>query len=508
MPTATSAASFLGTFTYRNDNARDGVNPLETVLTPANVTSSHFGKLFSAPVDGDVYAEPLYVANVAISGQGTHNVVYVATEHDSVYALDADNGAQLWFTSFLDPAHGITTVAQADVSGCSQIVPEIGITATPVIAPSTNTLYLVAMTKENGAFFQRLHALDITTGAERPNSPMVIAGSVSGTGGGSTVVTFNALLHLDRNGLLYVGGPNARVYIAFASHCDIAPYHGWVMAYDAVSLVQTTVFNTTPNGGLGGIWQSGGGLASDSSGAVYAETGNGTFDADSGGVDFGDSFIRLDGSSLALTDFFTPFDQQKLSLNDLDLGSGAPVIIDSSSPSHPNEIIGAGKEGTIYVIDRNSMGHFHPGNDNQIVQSLPGAIGAAFSTPAFSSGRLYYIGASDVIKSFGFSNGILTSSPTSQGSDTFGFPGASPVVSSNAGTNGIVWALRTDAFGSGPVILYAYDALDVSNKLYDSTQAGSRDNPGIAVKFTVPTVANGKVYVGAVRQLSVFGLLP
>jgi hypothetical protein len=507
MPTATSAA-FPGTFTYRNDNARDGANPLETILTPANVNPSHFGKLFSAPVDGYVYAEPLYVANVAIPGQGTHNVAYVATEHDSVYALDADNGAQLWFTSFLDPAHGITTVSQADVRGCSQIVPEIGVTATPVIAPSTNTLYLVAMTKENGKFFQRLHALDISTGGERPNSPMVIAGSVSGTGDGGKVVTFDPLLHLDRNGLLYVGGANARVYLAFASHCDITPYHGWVMAYDAVSLAQTAVFNTTPNGGLGGIWQSGGGLASDSNGAVYAETGNGTFDADSGGIDFGDSFIRLDGRSLALTDFFTPFDQQNLAMNDLDLGSGGPVIVDSGSPSHPNEIIGAGKEGTIYVIDRNSMGHFHAGDDSQIVQSVPGAIGAAFSTPAFSSGRLYYIGVGDVIKSFGFSNGMLTTSPSSQGSDRFSYPGASPVVSSNAGTNGIVWALRTDAFGSGPAILYAYDALDVSMKLYDSTQAGSRDDPGIAVKFTVPTVANGKVYVGAVQQLSGFGLMP
>lgn len=493
--------------TYHSDNARTGQNLQETVLTPTNVNTVQFGKLFSLPVDGYIYAQPLYIANLNIGGQ-LHNVVFVATEHDSVYAFDADNpgAAPLWHTSFIDPAAGVTTVASVADTGCYDLVPEIGITGTPVIDPAAGRLYVVAKTKENGTFVQRIHALDITTGADAVG-PVTIQATVPGTGDGSDGhgnLTFNPLQENQRAALLLSNGV---LYIAFASHCDSNPYHGWVLAYDAATMNQVGAFNATPNGGMGGIWQSGGGAAADADGDVYVITGNGTFDADTGGSDFGDSFLKLAGGTLMLSDYFTPYDQASLAANDTDLGSGGPLLLPDQTVGPPHLLVGAGKEGTIYLVNRDAMGQFQTGSDSQIVQSLPGALGSLFSTPAYFANTVYFVAVDDVLKAYVLNNGQLTLS--GQAATPFGFPGASPVISANGSSNGIVWALQTDQYASaGPAVLHAYSAADVSIEFYNSNQNPARDDPGPAVKFTVPTVANGKVFVGTQNQLAVFGLYP
>ena len=498
-----------GVLTYHNDNMRTGQNVNESVLTPVNVNTTTFGLLFSIPVDGFIYAQPLYVAGLKIGGQ-VHNTVFVATEHDSVYAFDADTpGPPLWQTSFINPGAGITTVSSADVS-CVNIVPEIGITSTPVIDPTSGTLYVEANTKENGAFFHRLHALDVTTGAEKI-PPVVIQGAVAGNGDASVngFITFDPLRHLQRPALLL--SQNA-LYIAFGSHCDNNPYHGWVFAYDAQSLKQLGIFNATPNGNRGAIWQSGGGPAADATGNVFVMTGNGTFDGPSpgGNNDFGDSFLKLTPQALALSDFFTPFDQAILEATDGDLGSGSPLLLPDQAVGPPHLVVSAGKGGTIYVVDRDTMGGFIAnGNDQQIVQSIPGAVGSLFGTPAFFQNTVYFLAEGDVLRAFSLSNGHLGTSPASQSSTVFGFPGATPVISANGASNGIVWVLQTDqAEAGGPAVLHAYLATDVSTELYNSNQNAGRDNPGPAVKFTVPTVINGKVFVGTQTQLAIFGLVP
>jgi hypothetical protein len=505
-----------GVFTYHNDLARTGQNLNETILSPSNVNSTGFGKLFADPVDGQVYAQPLYVANVVIPGQGIHNVVYVATENNTVYAFDADtHGAPLWQTSL--SINGGTAVPSSDVN-CSDLVPVIGVTSTPVIDPSTNTLYVVAKTKEGPAtfpsYFQRLHALDIATGAEKFGGPVAIEATVSGTGDGSngTTITFDPFKQMNRPGLALVNGV---VYIAFASHCDHHPYHGWILAYDASHLTQRGVFITTPNGFEGGIWQSGGSVAVDEANNLYVMTGNGTFDANlPNGMDFGDSVLKLiqGGNTLTLVDYFTPFNQAMLNASDADLGSGAPMVLPNQSGAPvPSLLVGAGKEGTIYLLDRNNLGQFCSGctSDSQIVQSIPGALRANFGTPAFLNNTVYFLAAGDVLKAFALSGGRLSTSPTSQATTRFGFPGATPSVSANGTTGGIVWALQTDAFATNdPAVLHAYDADNVANELYSSNQAaGGRDTLGPAVKFTVPTVVNGKVYVGTATELDVFGVL-
>jgi len=506
-----------GVFTYHNDLARTGQNLNETILSPSNVNSTSFGKLFANPVDGQVYAQPLYVANVVIPDQGTHNVVYVATENNTVYAFDADTqGAPLWHTSL--SINGGTAVPSSDVN-CSDLYPVIGVTSTPVIDPTTNTLYIVAKTKEGPAtapsYFQRLHALDIATGAEKFGGPAAIEATVSGTGDGSngTTITFDPFQQMNRPGLALVNGV---VYIAFASHCDHNPYHGWILAYDASQLTQRGVFITTPNGIAGGIWQSGGSVAVDEANNLYVMTGNGTFDANlPNGMDFGDSVLKLvqGGNTLTLVDYFTPFSQALLEAGDADLGSGAPMVLPNQSGAPvPSLLVGAGKGGTIYLLNRNKLGQFCSGctSDSQIVQSIPSALGANFSTPAFWNNTVYFLAAGDVLKAFALSDGRLSTSPTSQATTKFGFPGATPSVSANGTTGGIVWALQTDDFATNdPAVLHAYDADNVANELYSSNQAaGGRDTLGPAVKFTVPTVINGKVYVGTATELDVFGVLP
>ncbi|TMJ11291.1 MAG: pyrrolo-quinoline quinone [Bacillati bacterium ANGP1] len=501
-------------FTYHNDLARTGQNLNETILTPGTVTSTTFGKLFADPVDEQIYAQPLYVANVAIPDQGIHNVVYVATENDTVYALDADApGAPLWQTSLL--VEGGTAVPISDLDPtCTDLVPVIGVTGTPVIDPTTNTLYVVAKTKEGPsdipAYVQRLHALDIATGAEKFGGPVTIAATVPGTGDGGkrTTLTFNPLLQLNRPGLALVNGV---VYIAFGSHCDIDPFHGWLFGYDAGLLTQVGVFVTTPNGRGGSIWQGGGSVAADAGNNLYVMTGNGTFDAYlPGAMDFGDSVLKL-FPTLTLADYFTPFDQDYLEAIDLDLGSGAPMVLPDQAGAVPHLLVGAGKEGTIYLLDRDNLGQFCGcSGDGQIVQSIPFALGIHFGTPAVWNNLVYFLAAFDVLKAFSISKGHLSTSPASQGTTAFGFPGATVSVSANGATDGIVWAVETHAYAKhGPAVLHAYDATDVGTELYNSTQAdGGRDTLGPAVKFAVPTVVNGKVYVGTANELDVFGVLP
>ena len=499
--------------TFHNDNARTGRNLNEKILTPVSVASTNFGKLFSQSVDGYVYAQPLVMTNVAIAGQGVHDVVFVATEHDSVYAFDAhSNVPALWSVSFLNPGTGVTTASSDDV-GCEDLVPEVGITSTPVIDPVTQTIYVSAKTKEvtdtTTNYFCRLHALDIGSGAEKFGGPVAIQPVASGTGDGNDGaghIAFDALTQFNRAALSLNNGV---VYLGFASHCDNGPYHGWLIGYTATNLQLKTFLNTTPNGGEGGIWQAGGGPAGDAAGNLYVITGNGTFAPASKG--YGDSFLKMSAASGALkvADYFTPYNQAYLAAQDLDLGSGGPVVLPDEAGNLFSRrlLVGAGKEGTIYLINRDNLHHYNAKNNALIVQSLKTAIGGCFSTPAYFNKQLYYIGVGDVLKAFSLKNAHLTAKVASQGPELFGFPGATPSVSADGTKNGIVWALQTDAYDvSGPAILRAYNATNVALEIYNSDAAGTRDQPGGAVKFAVPTIANGKVYVGTQYGLSVYGL--
>jgi hypothetical protein len=500
--------------TQHNDNYRSGQNLNETILTSSNVSSGQFGKMFSVAVDGYVYAQSLYVPNLTIPGKGVHNVLYIATEHDSVYALDADsdtggNSVPLWHTSFINPGNGITTISDNDLMGCGAIAPEVGITSTPVIDVTTNTIYVLAETKENGQFFHRLHALDITTGAEKLGGPVTIQATYPGTGEGGSggIITFDPVQHLNRPGLLLNNGD---VYLAWSSNCDTDPYHGWVMAYDKTALTQQGVWVTTPNGRAGGIWMSGAGVAADASGNVFVPTGNGTFESSGNPTDFGDSIVKLtlSGGALNLVDYFTPYDEGTLDVGDVDVASGGALLLPDQPGNHPHELVEAGKEGSIYVVDRDNMGHFNPNNNSQIVQNITGQIEGLYSMPAYWNNYVYFGGANDTLKAFALNNGLLSTSPTSESLSGLGWPGATPSVSANGTSNGIIWILQTAAaLNDGYEALYAYDATNLGNLLYASTDNEPRDNPGAVVKFAVPTIANGKVYVGAVRQVSVYGLL-
>lgn len=504
--------------TYQYDNGRTGQNTSETILTPANVNVNQFGKLFALGVDAPVDAQPLYVANVTIGGTA-HNVVFAATENDSVYAFDADsntgsNATYLWKASLVDAAHGAPPGATAvnrhdlpcDASGTW------GVTSTPVIDTSTNTMYAVAFSEENGKFLYRLHAIDITTGNEKSQGPVVIDATVSGTGDGSSngQLTFSQLspYQFIRPGLL-LSSPNGTIYIASGANCEgYGSFHGWVFAYNASTFAQTGVFNTTPNGGLGGIWMSGSGLAADSSGNLFVATGNGSFDTTNiPATMFGDTFLKL-SSTLTLLDYFTPWDQAYMDDYDDDLGSGGVLLLPDQPGSNPHELVEAGKLGFMYVVDRDQMtaGNLHYCTtcttfDTQILQDLY-VLGGMWAMPAYWNSNLYFWAASDVLKQFSVTNGVVSSGPVSTNSLTMGSFGTTPTISSNGASNGIVWAL---AVGD----LRAYDATNVSTtELYDSGEAaGGRDATGSILKFTTPIVANGKVYIGTSTEIDVFGLL-
>ena len=504
-----ASAPIPGIFTYHFNNARDGQNLNETILTPSNVNSSTFGKLFSRAVDGYVYAEPLYVNSVQIPNVGTREVVYIATEHDSVYAFDATGAAAtpFWQVSFLNKKAKVTTVPWGKF-GTDDLVPEIGITGTPVIDPASNTLYVSVATLENKKnFVHRLHALDLSTGKERPGSPVEINATAPGTGDGGDgqTLTFIPTIANQRCGLALNNGV---VYVAYASHGDVGSYHGWVLGYDASTLSQVSSFVATPNGSLGGIWMSGGAPMIDPDGNLFVVTGNGTFNADQNGIDYGDSLLKLgptDSSNLGVLDFFTPFDQQALDDLDIDFGSSGVIALPDQAVGPQHLAFTGGKEGTLYLIDRDNMGHFAATEDQerqQIVQSIPGQLNHVFSTPAYFNGRVYVGDEGESLKAFSFANGQLSTTPM-ETDISFPYTGATPVISANGSQNGIVWAIRN----SKTATLRAFDASDLSD-LYNSAQSKKRDAMSGYVKFSVPTVANGRVFVGSQKRLTVFGLLP
>ncbi len=512
--------------TWRYDISRSGQNPNETTLTTANVNPSQFGKLFSQPVDGYIYAEPLYLPNVVIGGT-SHNVIFVATEHDSVYAFDADsnsgaNGSPLWFASMLSTTHGAASGATSISSNIlgTDIIPEIGITGTPVIDPSSGTLYVVSASQEGSSFVQRLHALDVTTGAEKFGGPTVITASVSGTGNGSVggTLTFDSEWQNNRPGLLLLNGI---VYLGFGSHGDNGPWHGWIMGYNAQTLKQTGVFCTSPNGVGSGIWMGGAGLAAEvidpvnhPFGRMFVATGNGDYTATkpyAAGMDYGDSVLNLDLTSgvPTITDEFTPADQATLDQYDGDQGSAGVLILPTQTTgSYPHLLVQAGKSGSVFVLNRDNLGGYNPGGD-QVVQELPYGVGnvGTWATAAYWNNMVYYWGEIHPLQAFPLSNGQLVT-PALTSSESYNFPGADPVISSNGNTNAVLWTIDSEAFTTGgSQVLQAHSAANPGTTLYSSSTNSSRDNPGGAVKFSVPTVANGKVYVGSASQISVYGLL-
>ncbi len=501
---STEVNGYTGMLRYHNDPGITGQNLNETVLSPSNVNATQFGKLFSYVLDGQSFAQPLYVSNVPVPNQGEHNLVFAATEHDSVYAFDADTQATLWTVNFTNPAAGVTTVPSNDLAtGLSPIQPEIGITGTPVIDGSSGTLFVVAMTKENGTYVHRLHALDIATGKEKFGGPVVIKPSVQGQGG---QVNFDSMHQLQRPALFLSGGV---VYICFGSYSDWNPYHGWIIGYDAFTLAQVAVWNTTPNGQEGSFWQAGASLSEDSDGNIFGIAANGTFDADTGGSDYGESVLKLKPITLSVIDYFTPFNYKFLNVGDVDFGSAGFTLLPDQPGPFPHLGVSTGKEGKIYLLNRDNLGRFHSGSDNQVVQSIPNAVGTSasilttgcnFSTATYWQGNVYFIGTKDVIKQFALANGALSNSPVSSGTHVYEFPGGNMSISANGSQNGIVWAIEAGS------VLHAYDATDVSRELYNTNQSGSRDQFGTAVRFTVPTVMNGKVYVAGKTELAVFGL--
>jgi len=502
--------------TFHDDIARDGLNAQETILTLTNVNSTQFGKIGFDTVDGLVDAEPLYLANVTAGGE-LRNVLYVATEHDSVYAFDADTGAQIWKTSVVGSGE-----TSSDNRNCSQVTPEIGITSTPVIdrKQGTNgTLFAVGMTRDaSGNYHHRLHALDITTGAEISGSPTEITATYPGTGQGSSngTVLFSPKQYKVRAALLLLNGS---IYMGFSSHCDNSPYTGWVMAYSESTLHQTQVLDVTPNGGDGSIWMSGDGIAADSSGNLYFLDANGTFDTtfNANGFpttgDYGNAMVKLSTSgALAVADYFETYNTVTESDADEDLGSGGEILLpdlkDANGVVH-QLVVGAGKDANIYIADRNNMGKFSSSGpiDSNIYQEVTGALsGGVFSTPAFFNGVLYYGAVGDTLKAFPMTNAKLAATPSSLSAVKFQYPGATPSISANGTLNGIVWALESDT--GAAAALHAYDATNLAHELYNSAQAaGGRDSFGNGNKYVTPLVVNGKVYAGTPTGVAVFGIL-
>jgi hypothetical protein len=511
--TVNAATTSIDVLTYHNDIARTGQNVNETILTTSNVTSATFGKLGLYSVDGLVDAQPLYASTVAVPGNGTHNILIAATEHDSVYAFDADTGTTIWHASMLKS--GETT---SDTRGCSQVSPEIGITSTPVIsrtAGPNGTVYVVAMSKDgSGAYHQRLHALDLALGTELLGGPTEIQASYPGTGDNSngTDVIFDPGQYKERAGLLLMNGV---IYTGWASHCDYRPYTGWIIAYSASTLAQTSVLNVTPNGNEGAIWMAGAGLAADNSGNIFFLDANGDFDTtlNASGFpsngDFGNAFMKLSTTSgLAVADYFEMDNEASENGSDTDLGSGGAVVLPDLSDGNGNTLhlaVGAGKDSNLYVVNRDSMGKFSAANNNSVYQELSGKLpGGVWAMPAYFNNTVYYGSVGSPILAFTIANAKLSTSATAQTANSFGYPGATPSISANGSSNGIVWAVEN----SGTAVLHAYNAATL-NEIYNSNQAASgRDNFGGGNKYMTPTIVNGKVFVGTPNGVAVFGLLP
>jgi hypothetical protein len=531
-----AVTDLAGVLTYHNDLSRDGVNIQEYALNTLTVSTATFGKLFSCLVDGAVYAQPMWIPGLTVNG-AKHNVIIAATQHESVYAFDADASpcVTLWHSNLIDASHG-GTAGESSVpsgatgnlvgSGYGDISPEVGITGTPVIDPGTNTLYVVSKSVNASglAFFQRLHALDLATGNEKFGGPANIDGSISvpGTGSGSAggKVPFDPRNEHQRAGLVLSNGV---VYATWASHEDHDPYHGWIIGFNASTLTAApnAVFNSTPNQvgsasySRGGIWMAGGAPAADATGNLYFITGNGTFDANTGGSNYGDSFVKLSTSNgLTVSDWFTPADQASLDANDTDYGSGgAAILVDQTTGPIPHLAIGGGKEGNLFLLNRDNMGHYNSGNPVVQIVNFGSSI---FATAAFWQNTLFLAGTGP-LKAYPFDpvRGQFSGANSSQSTIWFNFPGATPSVSSSGAANGIVWAIDTHLYctpqstGCGPAVLHAYDARNLGTELWNSAQASAnRDQAGNAVKFAVPTVANGKVYIGTRTELTVYGLLP
>ena len=495
--------------TYHYDNSRTGATLHEQILTLSNVNSSTFGKIGFFPTDGKVDAEPLYLTNVFIHGV-THNVLYVVTEHASAYAFDADTGAQLWKVSALKSGE-----KPSDDHGCGQITPEIGITATPVIDRSTGpngAIYFVAMSKDSaGHYHQRLHARDVTTGAELFGGPTEIQARYPGTGDGSQggFVIFSPGQYAERAGLLE---SKANIFLGWTSHCDQRPYTGWLMEYSAKTLTRVSVLNLTPNGHAGSIWMSGAGLAADSGGNVFFLDANGSFDTtlNSRGFpihgDYGNAFVKVGTSGpLVVADYFSMYNTVAESAADKDLGSGGALLLPDlkDSTGHIRHLaVGAGKDENIYVVNRDNMGKFNSTKNNiweEIGVALPGG---EFAMPAYYNDTVYYGGVGDHIKAFAVAQALLSNSPASESGHRFPYPGATPSLSANGNLNGILWAVEN----SNPAVLHAYKASDLSQELYNSNQQGSRDQFGPGNKFITPMITNGKVFVGTQTGVAVFAL--
>ena len=516
-----SSGGSVEVLTYHNDNNRTGLNPSETTLSTSNVNSSSFGKVGFLAVDGLVDAQPLYTSKLTIGG-AAHNVVFVVTENDSIYAFDADTFTQLWNVSAL----GLNETASDQVHGCSQVAPKIGITSTPVIdlnAGPHGTVFLVAMTKaSSGSYHQRLHALDLSNGAEQTGSPVDIQATYPGSGDNSQngSVVFDPMQYEERVGLLLLNGV---IYMGWTSHCDVRPYTGWIMGYSESSLQQVSVLNVTPNGNEGSIWMAGAGLAGDSANNIYFLNANGTFDAslNANGQpvngNYGNSFLKLSttGNHLTVADYFTMFDTTGESNADEDLGSGGALLLPDLKDASGNTwqlAVGAGKDGNIYVVNRNQMGGMQVQQAMQIYQEIVGQLtqfqngGGVYSAPAYFDNAVYYGAVGDSLKAFTISNAKLSATPASASTNTFGYPGATPSVSANGAFNGIVWAIQNGSTG----VLHAYDATNLAHELYNSNMAGSRDQFATTgnCKFVTPMIANGKVFVGTATGVAVFGLNP
>jgi len=506
------APSSVDVLTYHYDNLRSGENLQETILTPANVNSSKFGKLGELLVDGKVDAQPLYLSNVSIPGVGARNVLYVVTEHGTVFAFDADNvsasAPPFWKITTQSPGEG-----PSDDRGCYQVTPEIGITATPVIDRTRGAIYVVAVSKDAAAnYFHRIHALDLATGKELFGGPTTITASFPGTGAGSTggTVVFDPREYNERPGLLEINGT---VYTTWGSHCDAGPYSSWVISYSADTLKQTSVLNLAPNGSAGGIWMSGAAPAADPAGNIYFLIGNGTFDTalNASGFpsrgDCGNCFAKISSAApVKLLDYFTPLNTVAESAADEDLGSGGPLLLPDltdASGTTRHLAVGSGKDAIIFVLDRDNMGKFNATQNNIYQQISTQLAGGEFAKPSYFNGTVYYGAVGDNLKAFPIVNAKLAIAPSSQSSAQFPFPGVTPSISANGAMNGIVWAVENTA----PAVLHAYDAASLATELYNSSQASSGRDNFAGNKFITAMIANGKVFVGTPASVAVFGPL-